>query len=282
MAKAPVKQEGGALAVQSDAGVPDYLKGHQGGSGLQGLDAGDFIVPRIKLLQGTSTEPETFDEAKVGTFWVNVLDVPIGDSFEFTPILNRKRVMLMPPMGSSGTGIYARANDGMTWNTTGEWELKLKGQRTSVKWAITDLNVRKSGLLEYGTSDPENPDSPPAATLFYDFLVMIHGDQGVNMPVLLSLARSAAKVARNLQMKIEAMKHTPMWARKFIAKPFKDHNNDGQEFWNWQFAASGFVPEEVFARTSAQRTRFMEMNFRGAEDDLDEAATAAPSGEREF
>lgn len=266
------------VVVAGGAQLPAYLKDHQTGSGLQGLNADDYVIPRIKLLQGTTPECETFDNAKPGLFWVNVMDECLGGEFEFTPIINRKRVMLQPPMGA-GNGVFARANDGKTWNTLGEWEVKLKGKRTATKWAITDLDVRKSGLLEYGTSDPDNPDSPPAATTFYDFLVLLHGTN-VDIPVLLSLARSAAKHAKNLQMKIEAMR-APMWSRKFIAKPIKDHNADGQEFYNWQFAASGFVSEGQFDLNSSTRERFMEMNFRGADDDVDEAQQQASNG-REF
>jgi hypothetical protein len=98
MAKAATK----AVTTTGAAQLPAYLQDKAGSaSGLQGLEMSDFIVPRIKLIQGTSDEPKTFDNAKVGEFWINVLDEPIGKTFRFIPISNRKRYLLTVPMGGT-------------------------------------------------------------------------------------------------------------------------------------------------------------------------------------
>lgn len=262
-AKAPGKQ----VATTNDQGanLPDYLRDYTGGSGLQGLDSEDFVIPRIKLLQGTSPELEVHETAKNGIFWVNVIDLPLGTDFEFTPILNRKRYMLMPPYGDD-RGVFARANDGKTWHPgEGKWEVKLKGIRNPITWEIKDASVKKSGLASFGSSNPDDPDSNPAATLFYDFLVLVHDQPDLTTPVLLSLARSAAKKGRDLQGKI-AFGSAPMQARKFQAKPIKDSSTEG-DFNNWQFAASGFVTESVFNQAKALEKQFGSINFRGAEDE---------------
>lgn len=268
MAKTPTKPEAktGELVTVGPGGVPDYLRDYKGGSGLEGLDSNDIIIPRIKLLQGLSPELETFEEAKLGEFWLNVIDFSIGSSFDFTPILNRKRYMLMPPLVDGQKGVFARADDGKTWRpASGEWSVKLKGVRNPVTWKITDADVRKSGLAEFGTENPEDPDSHPAATLFYDFLVLVHDVPEIQTPVLMSMARSSAKKGKDLQGKI-MFGNAHMNARRFRATSFDDNNGDNK-FKNWQFQASGFVPEDVFLQAQGLNEEFRGKNFRGAEDE---------------
>jgi len=173
MAKAPTKTDSkNELAPVGGAALPAYLQNTTKGSHLQGKDSGDFIVPRIKLLQGISPEVEAFEEAKSGEFWLNVLDISLGASLRFIPVNNRKRYLLLPPIGDD-RGVLARADDGKTWNTKGEWDVKLKNIKKPVTWVIDDPDVRKSGLAEFGSSNPEDPDSNPAATLFYEYLVWL-------------------------------------------------------------------------------------------------------------
>lgn len=277
MAKAAAEAKTKELVTtDSNANLPTYLKDYQGGSGLVGLDSSDFIIPRIKLLQGVSPELTTHENAKQGIFWLNVIDVPIGSSFDFTPILNRKRYMLMPPLFEGQKGVFARADDGKKWNTLGEWDVKMKGVRGTIKWKITDLDVRASGITEFGTSNPEDPDSNPAATLFYDFLVLIHDQPEITTPVMLSLARSSAKRGKDLQGKI-GFGNAPMQARKFRAGVVQEQGGEGP-YNNWQFAANGFVPEEFFSKAKSLEADFRGKNFRGADDDEVEGATSG-SGE---
>jgi hypothetical protein len=279
MAKAATKMESKEVAtVAANAQLPAYLQNHTGGSGLQGLESNDFIIPRIKLLQGTSEEPKVHDAAKSGEFWLNVLDIPLGTSFSFTPLLNRKRYMLLAPM-EDGKGVLARADDGKTWRPAeGKWSIKIKGRRDPVEWVLTDADVKRSGLAEFGTMIPDDPDSNPAATLFYDFLVLLHGVPEVTSPVLLSLARSSAKKGRDLNGKI-GFGTAPMQARIFKTGVVQDKNNDGQEFWNWQFAANGYQEEAGYLAAKAVADQFGSVNFRGAEDeDINDGASPAPAG----
>lgn len=259
------------VAGVSQAGqvVPDYLKDKVGtGSGLS-AGASDMVVPRVKMLHGTSKEPENFNEAVVGNWWLNVLDRSLGDTFKFIPITNRKRVLLMRPMDDkTGEPILARADDGKTWNTTGEWHIKLKGRKTAdVTWTIDDLDVEKSGLLAFGTSDPDDEDSNPAATVFHEYLVYLPG-QDVSVPVVLSFARTAAKPARELNAKIE-LRNVPMQSQVFEACIIKTKNNEGQEFYNVMFKASGFATEAEFAKLTAWQERYK--NYRPAEEEGDMA-----------
>lgn len=268
------------VAVQETGSVPDYLKDKmQQGSGLK-VDVKDLIIPRIKLLHGTSKEPETFNTAKVGNFWLNVVDQSLGASFRFIPISNRKRVLLMRPIDDkTGEPILARADDGRTWDRKGKWAVKLKGRKTAdVEWEIDDLDVERSGLTKFGTADPEDGDSNPAATEFHEYLVMLPDFKQFG-PVLLSLARTASKPARELNSKIE-LRGGPMQGMVFQAGIIKQLNDGGQEFYNNSFQSAGFADEADYNRCVAFAERYK--SYRGADEEGErdnaggKASAAAP------
>lgn len=273
-----VEKPGTAVATQQTGEVvPEYAKKAAGsGSRLQ-ADAEDFVVPRAKLLHGTSTEPQMFTEAKIGQFWVNVLDKDLGAELDFIVCRNRKRVLLMRPMDDkTGEPILARAEDGKTWDRKGTWKVKLKGRsKPDVDWTIDELDVRASGLLEFGTSDPKDGDSNPAATVFHDYLIFMpqHPEVG---PVLFSMARTAAKRAKALNSKIEMRSEASgvdMQALKFKAVVTSEEK-DSQKYFNIDFKNNGFATEAELTRCLQIAERFK--NFKGAgEEDTGEAETTA-------
>lgn len=281
MAKAP-KQT--AVAVKETGGdqLPDYLKGHKGGSGLQGLDQNDFIIPRIKLLQGISPELETHEDAKSGIFWLNVLDIPlseVGGELKFVPISNRKRYLLMAPRSDSRT-ILARADDAVHWNPPeGEFDIKLKGVAKPVKWKLAPT-VKESGLDQFGSSNPDDPDSVPAAVLMYEYLVRLPDFPDLG-PVLMSLSRSQAKKAKDLNGKID-LRRVPMQSQLFAASIVKENHSDG-DYNNYVFKAIGFATEEMYDENVALAERYKE--YRGADEEGvvdEENHKGAPAESSEF
>lgn len=262
------------VKAEENTNVPAYLKDKMGsGSGLK-ADADDFIIPRIKLLHGTSKEPESFNTAKAGNYWITTVDISLGEAFDFVVVSNRKRVMLLRPIDDkTGESILARAENGRTWDKTGEWQVKLKNIKAPVTWTIADPDVRKSGLLEFGTSNPDDEDSSPAATVFHDYLVYLpkHPELG---PLLMSCARTAAKKAKALNSKIE-MGGGPMQSMVFTASVVKDNNDGGQEFFNMEFRRNGFATEDEFNKCMAYVERYK--SYRSA-DEEDEARDSAATG----
>jgi hypothetical protein len=157
-AAVPAKTQSKEVVVPGNDQLPDYLKDREyTGSGLKGLDANDFVIPRVILLQALSKQVEAFENARVGRFWLGVVDIDLGESVDFIVCSNRKRYMLLAPM-EDGKGILARADDGKTWTPgTGEWSVKIKDIKQPVTWKITNPDVRKSGLAEFGTRVPGGP-----------------------------------------------------------------------------------------------------------------------------
>jgi len=238
---------------EDQSALPAYLQGYTDNSS-DNFDSSDVVIPRIKLLQGLSEELETHDDAKSGRFWHTGLDMDLGEEIRFVVADRRKKYLLIAPI-QDGQGILARAEDAKTWDRTGEWSIKIKGVKQPVTWKIEDTDVLKSGLTGWGTSIPGDDDSPPAATLFYDYLVFLpdYPDLG---PAVISLARSQIKKAKkglNDKIQLHKTNGRPMQALIFSAKSVEEVA-DGQTFKNWSFTGSGFVQDEAFFKVALEHS----------------------------
>lgn len=229
---------------------PARLKDYKGGSGL--VIASDSItIPRMKLLQGTSPELEAFNQAKAGMFWMNVLDIPFGDTLDFIVCAYRERILLMPPLPAKG--ILARAEDCIHWNPpNGEWQVKLKNVPKAVTWK-TAPTVRESGLMEFGSSNPADPNSNPAATRFYEYLIYLTSYPDKS-PLLLSLARSQGKRAKDLNGKIEFRK-APCWDQKFRATIINE-GDESEKYFNFVFSSNGWADDAQSEECKSIHDRF--------------------------
>ena len=234
----------------TDGGKPSYLAALEKGGAVRNndnFDQSDVVVPRVKLLQGLSKECEAFEGAKPGVFWHTGFDEALGKELDFVVCSRRKKYLLVAPL-EDGQGILARSEDFVNWDRLGSWEVKLKDQKTPVTWAIEDLNVVKSGLDQWGSMDPADENSPPAATLFYEYLVILPDAMHLG-PVVLSLTRSQVKKAKkglNDKIALHESAGRPMQAIVFTMVAENDTNASGQDFKNFRFNGNGFASEEVY------------------------------------
>lgn len=218
------------------------------------FDSTDVVIPRIKLLQPQSEELELFpDTARAGCFWHTGGDISLGADFSFIACTRKKMQLLVAPI-EDGQNLLARADDCKTWDRSGRWEIKLKDIPEKVVWEIPadNLDVDDSGLTAWGSSNPANPDSSPAATLFYEYLVICpeHLDLG---PAVISLARSnirKAKKGLNDKIAMQAGRGRPMQALLFKASSVEETNSNNQKFKNWRFQADGFNPEPLYKQAA--------------------------------
>lgn len=242
MAKSPNTSV--VAASDAAAGLPAYLQG-QTYKPEDNFDSSDIVIPRVKLLQGINPEVTTFDHAKVGNFWHSGLDMDLGPKIRFVVADRRKKYLLSAPL-EDGQGVLARADDAKTWDRTGKWSVKQKGVRQPVVWEITDRDVARSGLTAWGTFNPDDDQSGPAATLFYDYLVFLpdYPDLG---PAVISLARASIKKAKkglNDKISLHATNGRPMQAIVFEATSV-DESSESGGFKNWQFQSGGFNMDEA-------------------------------------
>lgn len=245
------------------------------------FDKTDLVVPKIKLLQGTSPEIENFDNAKPGIFWHTGFDKPLGNELKFVICSRNKKMLLVAPL-HDGQGILARADDCKTWNTTGSWEVSLdpKNKKATAVWEIDTLNVEDSKVAKWGSSNPEDTDSPPAATLFYDYLIVLPDHLEVG-PSVLSLARSQIKKAKkglNDKIELHASAGRPMQALVFKATVVSEQGPAGP-YYNYQFQQSGFADHAVYneAKEMATVLRTFRVNDEGS--DLDSSDRPKASSE---
>jgi hypothetical protein len=275
MAKEDDKVKG--KEVQKSAGqMPAFMRG-DAGRGTEGLTQKDIEMPRIKLLQGISPELEMYDGVRAGEFWHTIGEQSLGKSLEVIPVHISKRYVLWRPRWDGG-GILARADDAVHWQPPkGEFTVNTdKAKKKQVKWVLKPT-VQESGLAEWGTADPDDPGSTPAATEAFVIVVDLPEHPSLS-PVALMLQRTALSQAKRFTGKLK-ISGAPIYGMRFDMESWLD-NRAGQDFNNYRFTAKGFVEDEK----QYERGKMMYENFaktgvtvrdmEGAQDD------EMPAGQR--
>lgn len=250
--------------------VPDFMKGDVG-KGTENLGTGDYEMPRLKLLQGISEELQAFDGLKAGEFFHTLLEKSFGSVLKMTPLYISKRYILWKPRHDGG-GILARSDDAIHWNPSqGEFEVKVyKDRDTRVKWKLAPT-VAESGLANWGTYDPSDPKSQPAATEVFVYVVDLP-DLPEASPVALMLQRTALGPAKKLNGKLN-VSTVPIFGRVFEMSSFID-DRGGQKFNNYRFTAAGLVEDqERYGSNKAFHEQFKKEGVKINDKDGDESGT---------
>lgn len=225
-APAKPKQE---LAVQDERvlALPAHMQG-DAGMGLEKIGAGDLEIPRLKLIQGVSPELQEFNDLRAGHFFHTASEMIFDEPFRVVPIYVQKEYILWNPLEAGG-GILARASDAIHWSPSeGEFDVKLdkKDGGAKVKWKLAPT-VQQSGLANWGTMNPADKDSPPAATLMYNFLFGFP-DHPDLMPAVFTFQRSSIKIGRKFLTKLKTVR-TPLFGTVYSVTA-ADSGPDGREF----------------------------------------------------
>lgn len=254
--------------------LPDYLKGDEA-TGLDSLTSkDDFRIPEIKLLQPLSPEVKTFQGVAIpGEFWHTGLMKSLGKEFTFVPCIVKKRVVLWRPKNDSGGGILATSDDGINWKRGGDtkFTVKLKDVKDPVVWD-TKKNVKQSGLTDFGSSNPNSDNSPPAAVLYYEYLNYLPGYENAS-PCIQRIFKTGIESAK-------AINSYFLWQKKPIyvhaIKCFVDEKSrDGNDWFIPRFQPVGFATREVFEITKEMQARYADLDIEiEQEDATQEAATS--------
>ena len=257
--------------------MPDFMKQYAGQGG-EAVRTEDLLIPRIALLQALSPQVTEQGE-KVGEFYHTVLEESLGAEVKIIPLLFKKMLILWNPRENGG-GILARSDDGKVWNPSNQkFTVKIKGRKEPVVWE-TKGSVAESGLTDWGTSNPDEPNSPPAATEVYSFLSVLpdHLELG---PVVVALQRSQTTVAKKWLSRL-MISQAPFFGQQFTLTSSDDQNKAGDKFKNFAFKPAGLVTDEaLFNELRAMYARFkdVDIGIKDAEnmqnDDPDANATAA-------
>ncbi len=275
-AKGPKAQETAVATIDENrsvaAAVPSFMQGYAG-QGTENVTQEDIETPRIKLLQALSPECEEFDDAKAGCFWHTIAQQNLGTTLRVVPVFTDMRAILWNPRESGG-GILARSDDLQTWSPPmGEFQVKINKGTKQVTWKLHKL-VSASRLLEWGSSDVDDPNSPPAATKMYNVVVAMPDFPDLG-PAVVTMQRSSVGVAKKFLSMLKLMNRTPSFGLRFQMAAVDDHNKNGDKFKNFQFAALGMVDnEEEFHRYRHMYETFKSMGLKVRDIDEDAVAEA--------
>lgn len=268
------KEENAVAAMTtntSKAALPAYLQGKEKQSRIGNIDQTDLIIPRVKLLQAISPEvaEQNLPGAAPGMFWHTVAAEPLGKELIGVPIVVRKSIVLWSPRNDD-RGVLARSSNGVDWDKGFEnlkFEVKPKGSPSKIEY-YTDANVKASGLADFGSSIPGDPQSPPAAALTYNFMWYFPEFKHYS-PAIIINTRSAVKPAKMLLSNLD-QNPVDAYYRKFIIKTVDMVGAEGP-YKGYAYQADGYVEEDVAAITKGLYDQFSSVDWRANEED-DEAA----------
>lgn len=231
-----------AQAVADLSNMPAFMREYAG-AGKENISREDMEIPRLKLIQALSPELEAYNELKAGDFFHSAAEEIFSGPFRAVPVLVDKQMILWNPRANGG-GVLARSMDCIHWAPPqGEYTVKLDNpyQGTTVKWRLAET-VRESGLGEWGTMNPNDPNSPPAATRMIN-MALAFPDNPTLMMAVLTFSRSSLKMGRRLLTKLMTVR-TPLYGSIFTFEAFTDNNKQGQKFFNIQATGAGLVEDE--------------------------------------
>lgn len=222
------------------ATMPSFMEKYKN-AGTEKLDKSDLEIPRLKLLQALSPECQDFDTAKAGMFWHTLSDESVGKSVKIVAVYTDISYILWRPRELGG-GILARAADGIHWSPdNATFEITMKG-KPPVTWK-TAKTVAQSGLAEWGSSNPEDPNSQPAATKMYNVAVIMPDLVREFSPAVVTLQRSGITVARKFMGKLK-ISNVPSFGQYFMMESVLEHGPLG-DFYNFKFTKAGLVNDEA-------------------------------------
>lgn len=255
----PAQRQAVATTHPADANLPAHMR-DDANLGKESIGREDIETPRIKLMQGLSKELEAYDGLRPGYFFHSAAEFIFEGPFIGVPIFMDRRYLLWRPLENGG-GILARADDGMHWNppnATFNVTLDKKDGGASVQWQ-TAKTVPESGLAAWGTMNPADPSSPPAATLMYTY-VLAFPEYPDLIPAALTFQRSSIKNGRKLNTKLKTVR-TPLFGTAWTFSPVKDKNSSGKEFFNVEATGAGLVGVDVGTPELYQQYRQMFEQF---------------------
>ena len=251
--------------------VPDHLR-QFAKTKIGNVDRTDLIIPRIKLIQAISPELQEFDGiAKAGMFWHTIASANLGATLMAIPIIVRKSYILWAPRNDD-RGILARAMDGVHWDSpNAEFTVKPKGSPNSVTYN-TKGSVAESGLGEFGSSIPGDPQSKPAASLTYNVMWYLLEFPDLSPSVIIN-TRSSIKPMQQLLSKIDS-KPVAHFVQVYNIGTVQAKGAEGPYF-NYTYTGAGFADAETAKITEELYHQFADRDWLASEEDVDVESDAA-------
>lgn len=255
----------------------DWLPQKPTNQGMEGLGKDDVKTPTIKLLQALSPEIKNYQGiAYPGVFWHTGMNIPLGQEFEFVTALASKRVILFRPREDNGGGILAFSKDGKTWQTGGntEFRVKIKGVKDPIIWN-TGKDVISSRLTDFGTYNPEDHESQPAATISYEYLVYLIKQPELS-PVVVRAAKTAVPNAKSFNTSLLTLANAGKPIQSVAVRCTVQEKNG--ELGDWtvpSFRPIGMVSKEIYTKVKEMSEKYSDYNIDYSTDDESAVNTAS-------
>lgn len=251
--------------------VPDHLRQFAKVK-IGNIDRTDLVIPRIKLIQAISPELQEFDGvAKAGMFWHTIASANLGAEMMGVPIIVRKSYVLWAPRNDD-RGILARAMDGVHWDLpNAEFTVKPKGSPGPVVYN-TMGSVAESGLDQFGSGIPGDPQSKPAASLTYN-VMWFFPEWPEFSPAVIINTRSSIKPMQRLLSKIES-KSVAHFVQMYAIGTVQEKGAEGPYF-NYSYTGAGFVDADTARVTEELYNQWADKDWLANEESADVENDAA-------
>ena len=250
----------------------------------------DMEIPTLQLLQKMSKVLEVDHALRAGSFYHSILEQDLGRELDVVVILVHHSVVLKTPRDPRGAlpTILARAADGFNWDKP---NTRFEVQYPSGKKGeyFTGKNVQASGLQEWGTSDPDNRNSVPAASDVYTVIMRLL-EPKIEGPVIYTGTVTTNKKIRELNSKIDLRSLGGVEPLRQIYK-LTSEERQGAQGGTWfipNFAPNGELDEDDprFDEFLAQGERLNELypsiKVVGGSEPLDDEIPSAGASNRAF
>jgi len=263
-----VKSNGATEVIPFDT-TPDYLPATTKNTGIEGLGKDDYKTPRILLLQGLSPQLTNFPEtARAGHFWHTGLNVSLGDEFTFVPVTVNKRVILWRPRNDNNGGILAFSKDGIKWDTGAnqKFQVKLRDRKETVTWD-TGKDVNSSGLTMFGTADPDNSESGPAATTVYEYLIYLPEHPELS-PCVMGVSKTGLPNGKGFNTSLMTIARTGKPVNCVAVRAFaEEKSGDGNKWTVPNFKLLGWAPKSAMEVAAKMAETYADYKVEYTEDD---------------
>lgn len=230
------------VVAEEENTLPAYLAEYTGPKGTEALGREDIKLPVLKILQGMS--PEVTNDPRnyhPGQFYHSGTGDMLEEASLRVVVLSVRKTVTLWQNRDAGGGMLAHSKDALNWTHGGneEFELKWPKQGNRTLKVHTRANVRASGLTKWGTSDPKNPNSPPAATETYEYLLYLL-EHPESSPIVARLYRTATNEAKDLNTILKCTAG-PIQSQRLKLNIIKDTNDSGDTWFGWNFKRDGYL-----------------------------------------
>ena len=186
--------------------------------------------------------------------------------------MRRQTYNLWAPRGpGEERGILARARDFIHWDPpSGEFNVRFPMNPKVYTWKLA-RTVKEFGLAEFGSSRPDDPESPPAAALTFEVLWFL---PEWNTLALTLNTKSGVKEARKLFAMVDARPLSPFYQRYKIVS-VQNRGPTGEAYFGYKYRGDGYTDPQLSAITEPMFMQWKDVAFATAdESEEDEASTS--------